>query len=111
MSQWPEHLTMTLNAQIKEISNKLPHEQVSHFVGSAARDKVQLFQNGAPCQLVAYPYKVKDGCDPRKGDIVVGFAALNGDVENQMFQRFLAKQITTEVFSEFLNDLKNKLTS
>ena len=30
-------------------------------------------------------------------------------VKNQMFQSFLAKTITPEIFNEFLNNMKNKL--
>ena len=85
--QWPQELVNSLNSEIQEVSNKQINEQRQYFEN--VLDAIpRLVYGDASCKLFGVRYsKIKkhypDGSisnTPLKNVIIVGFAALDGDV-------------------------------
>ena len=78
---WPRDFTLALNAKIKKVSSMSPDEQRAYFTRMGDGQMRLLVKRDAPCQLIAVPFdKGNKGFVSRIGDIVIGFAALDGDV-------------------------------
>ena len=77
---WPVHLSEALDVEIALISSKTVEEQKTHF--SNVGNVIALFVHAVhppPVVLFAVPWRSQYAVD-REGDLLVGFAALDGDV-------------------------------